>query len=70
MPLQSERRLYEPAELPFVLKLSQEQIDWLINTDQLHPIRIAGEIRFESRELDRLINTYLQIATRKASYVQ
>jgi hypothetical protein len=53
-----------------VLKLSQEQIDWLINTDQLHPIRIAGEIRFESRELDRLINTYLQIATRKASYVQ
>jgi hypothetical protein len=70
VPLQSERRLYEPAELPFVLKLSQEQIDWLINTDQLHPIRIAGEIRFESRELDRLINTYLQIATRKASYVQ
>jgi hypothetical protein len=62
---QSDRRLYQLAELPEVLQLTQEQIDWLINTDQLHPIRIAGEVRFDSRELDAVIVTYLQIAKRK-----
>ncbi len=65
MTLHPDRRLYTPAELPSVLQLSQGQIDWLINTDQLHPIRIAGEVRFDSRELDAVIGTYLQIAKRK-----
>jgi hypothetical protein len=67
---QSERRLYEPMELPGVLQLNQEQVDWLVNTGQLNPIRIAGEVRFDSRELDALIDTYQQIAKRKKSYVQ
>ena len=70
MPLQSERRLYQPEELPVVLQLSPEQIDWLINTGQLNPIRIAGEIRFDSRQLDGLIDTYLQVAKRKDKHVQ
>jgi hypothetical protein len=70
VPLQSDRRLYQPAELPTVLQLSQEQINWLTNTGQLNPIRIAGEIRYDSRELDALIDTYLQIAKRKKTYVQ
>ena len=69
MPSNSDRRLYQAMELPEVLQLSQEQIDWLINTDQLHPIRIAGEVRFDSRELDALIDTYLQISKRKKANV-
>ena len=70
MPLSSERRLYQPMELPGVLQLNQEQIDWLVNTGQLNPIRIAGEVRFDSRELDALVDTYIQIARRKKTYVQ
>lgn len=70
MNTQSERRLYQPMELPGVLQLDQEQVDWLVNTGQLNPIRIAGEVRFDSRELDALIDTYQQIAKRKKTYVQ
>lgn len=62
--------MYQPEELPVVLQLSPEQIDWLINTGQLNPIRIAGEIRFDSRQLDGLIDTYLQVAKRKDKHVQ
>lgn len=67
---QSDRRLYTPAEIPTVLQLNQEQIDWLVKTGQLNPIRIASEVRFDSRELDALIETYKQISKRKKSHVQ
>lgn len=70
MPIQSDRRLYQATELPDVLQLSEAQIDWLIRTGQLNPIPIAGEVRFDLRELDALINTYSQIAKRKKTYVQ
>jgi hypothetical protein len=70
MPIQSDRRLYQQIDLPGALQLSQEQIGWLISTGQLNPIRIAGEVRFDSRELDALIDTYLQITKRKKNYVQ
>jgi hypothetical protein len=70
MRIQSARRLYQSAELPAVLQLSTEQTDWLIRTGQLNPIRIAGETRFDSRELDALIDTYAHIARRKKAYVQ
>jgi len=70
MPLHSNRRLYQPAELPTLLQLSQEQIDFLVRTGQLKSIRIAGEERFDSHELDELIQTYKQIAERKSPSVQ
>ena len=70
MPIQSDRRLYLAVDLPAVLQLTTEQTDWLIRTGQLNPIRIAGEVRFDSRELDALIDTYAQIARRKKTYVQ
>ena len=52
-----------------VLQLSATP-DRLVSSGRLNPIRIAGEVRFDSRELDALINTYQQIAKRKKSYVQ
>ena len=70
MPIHSDRRLYQSAELPGVLQLTQEQTDWLIRTGRLNPIRVAGEVRFDSRELDNLINSYIQIAKRKNTHVQ
>lgn len=65
MPNQPERRLYKPDELTALLQLSQEQIDRLIKTDQIRTIRICGEVRIVSNELDALIETYKQIAQRK-----
>lgn len=68
MPSKSDRRLYQLSELPDMLQLSPEQIRLLINTDQLHAIRIAGEVRFDSCEIDALIGTYAQIARRKKEH--
>lgn len=70
MTTHSDRRLYQQAELPSVLQLQQEQIDWLVKTGQLNPIRIAGETRYDSREIDALIGTYIQISKRRKSSVQ
>lgn len=65
MPIHPERRLYTPAELPSVLQLSQEQIDWLVNTGQLQTVRMCGEVRFDSRDIDRLISTYKTTQSRR-----
>lgn len=71
MQAQPQRRLYQPEELPGLLQLTQEQVDRLIRTRQIHPIRICGEDRIDSREVDQLISTYRQVAERKiTSYVQ
>ena len=70
MPAHPDRRLYQRRDLTTALQLDQEQIDWLIRTGQLNPVRIAGETRFDSREIDALINTYMQISKRRTSSVQ
>jgi hypothetical protein len=62
---QQEHRLYLTEELTAVLQLNQEQVDHLIRTGQLRRIRICGEERIDSREVDLLIATYKQIAERK-----
>jgi hypothetical protein len=60
-----DRRLYAGADLPELLQLTQEQIDWLVSTRQLQPLKICGESRFDSRQIDDLINTYLTTASRR-----
>jgi hypothetical protein len=70
MHTQPTRRLHQSADLPNLLQLAQEQIDWLVKTGQLNPIRIAGEVRFDSRDIDRLIKTYKAIANRRNSNVE
>jgi hypothetical protein len=71
MEAQPERRLYQPGELPALLQLTPEQVDHLIRTGQLCTIRICGEDRVDSREVDRLINIYRQVAERRNQlYVQ
>jgi hypothetical protein len=69
MSAASPRRLYVATELPTLLQLSQEQIDRLVGTGQLRSIRICGEIRFDSHELDALIETYKQIERRNNPHV-
>ena len=61
-----ERRLLIRAEVLWLLHLTDEQVQFLINTQQLVPMRIAGEERFDSREIDRLIGSYMATARRRA----
>jgi hypothetical protein len=72
MAAPQECRLYAGTELPALLQLTPEQVDRLIKTGQLRSIRICGEERFTSNELNALIETYTQIARREtnATYVQ
>lgn len=70
MPLEPERRLYSPDELPVVLRLNHEQVDHLIRTRQLCPIQICGETRFDSHEITTLIETYKQVRKRRNDYIQ
>ncbi|CAN5691264.1 hypothetical protein BH10ACI4_BH10ACI4_34640 [soil metagenome] len=59
------RRLLQHAELSALLQLTQEQIDWLVNTRQIQPLQICGEARFDSRDVDGLIDTYKTTAARR-----
>jgi hypothetical protein len=65
MAAPQDRRLYAGADLPELLQLTQEQIDWLVGTRQLQPLRICGQVRYDSRQIDDLINTYLTTASRR-----
>jgi hypothetical protein len=70
METQTDRRLYQIGQLPDLLQLAPDKIDWLVKTGQLRTIRICGEVRFDSNEVSELIETYNQIAKRKQDYVQ
>jgi hypothetical protein len=69
MQTQTERRLYQIEQLPDLLQLAPDKIDWLVKTGQLRTIRICGELRFDSKEVGQLIETYHQIAKRKEENV-
>lgn len=58
-------RLLQRADVIASLQIPEDKIQWLIDTHQIRPLRLCGEERFDSRELDQLIETYKQIATRK-----
>lgn len=64
------RHLLRKDDLIDLLQLPEPKVQWLIDTEQIHPILLCGEERFDSRELDRLIETYNQIANRKEPRVQ
>lgn len=61
-----ERRLLFRSEVLQMLQLTEVQVQGLINTRQVVAIRIAGEERFDSRDLERLIDTYKTTALRRA----
>lgn len=65
MAAPQDRRLYADADLSELLQLTQEQIDWLVSTRQLQPLKICGESRYDSRQIDHLIDSYLTTASRR-----
>lgn len=65
-PWVRDRRLMTRSEAELYLALSHDQTQSLINTRQIILIRIQGEDRFDSWDLDLLIETYKQTAHRRA----
>jgi hypothetical protein len=59
------RRLLLRAEALSYLQLEDEQLQNLIDTRQITPIRIAGVERFDLNDLNELINTYKTTASRR-----
>lgn len=67
MNLQTDRRLLQASDISALLQLEPEQIDHLVATGQIQSILICGQVRFDSREINRLIETYLAVSKRKNS---
>lgn len=59
------RRLLSRHEIEILLHLEVDQLQFLINTHQIIPIRIAGQERYDSRDIDRLIESYKATARRR-----
>jgi len=65
MPSSIQRRLMVRDEVIAILQLSDDKVQQLINTRQLLALRIAGEERFDSLDLYRLIEAYKSTASRR-----
>ncbi len=66
---QQGRHLLQRSDLIALLQLPEDKVQHVIDT-QLTPLVLCGEERFDSRELDELINTYRQISERKRDHAQ
>jgi hypothetical protein len=65
MQIESVRRLLVRNDIVAILQLSDEKVEQLINTRQIQPMRIAGEERFDSADIDNLIDAYKATASRR-----
>ena len=65
-PLEVSGRLVDLASLGKHLSLSAEKVQWLIDTHRIPTIRIRGEVRFDLRDVDQVIDVYANTARRRA----
>ena len=67
----TQRRLLRRADVMALLQLPEAKVQWLVDTQQIHALYLCeGEERFDSRDIDQLIETYKQIALRKEPRVE
>jgi hypothetical protein len=59
------RRLLTREQAQGVLQLNDEKLQFLINTRQITAFQFVGEERFDSRDIDRLIDGYKGTASRR-----
>ena len=52
------KRLLTFPELITFLNLPDDSVEWLVDTRQLSPLTIHGHVRFDSRDVTKLIETY------------
>jgi hypothetical protein len=67
MQMQHERRLLLRGEIIDLLQLQDDKVQHLVDTRQILPIRIAGEERFDSKDLFQMIDTYKATAARRVA---
>ena len=53
-----ERRLLQREQVAALLQLDGEDLQWLIDTRQLLELRIRGHVRFDSKDINQLIDSY------------
>jgi hypothetical protein len=68
MTIDPHRRLLQRDEVLSRLQLSEEDLDLLIHTCQLRPISICGRERFDSKDLNHLIDTYIQTQSKRSNH--
>jgi hypothetical protein len=59
------RRLLHRTDVAGLLQLTSTDVDTLVNTGQLTEVRICGRNLIDSRDVDRLIETYKTTAKRR-----
>jgi hypothetical protein len=64
------RRLLAREQVSDQLQLSPEHVDWLVSTGQLTKLVIAGEVRFDSKQVEQLIDTYAAVAARRDRHAE
>ena len=60
----TERRLLQRDQVAALLQIPDEDLQWLIETRQLLELRIRSHIRFDSRDVSQLIDSYRTIQGR------
>jgi hypothetical protein len=60
-----DRKLLQQGEVAALMQIPAEDIEWLINTRQLHEIRIRGNVRFDSKDVFELIDAYKITSSRR-----
>lgn len=58
MSQDNERRLLQREQVAALLQIPEDDLEWLISTRQLLEIRIRGHMRFDSKDVYQLIETY------------
>lgn len=62
----NERHLLQREQVASVLQIPEADLQWLIDTRQLTELLIHGHQRFDSRDIDLLIDAYRSTAQRRA----
>jgi hypothetical protein len=56
--------LVDGAEATVILNISQQDLEWLVDTQQLSPIHIRGRRLFMVTQLEELVQTYKTVQSR------
>ncbi len=63
--VQIKARLLSLAQVAELLQLAVDKVGWLADTGQLVQIPIAGEVRFDARDVERLVSDYRRVQENK-----
>jgi hypothetical protein len=62
--LYQRKLLVDGAEATAILNISQQDLEWLVDTQQLSPIHIRGRRLFTVAQLEELVQTYKTVQSR------